>query len=218
MLDRITLLTPLIAACAVAAWCVVLGRRALYAPVAILLTWFTATSVARVSVQAAMLVPARAALGADPPYPWPVRGWYFVELALRASIPFSILGAALYVFLRRRPWIAAIGWALAAAYLCAMYPELRRESQARAEAWIGLACWATSVIAGWLGHFRRRVDIRECYVPMALVLSVHAAVLFVVQFGGYAQRDWGPSRIVQGTVFAALLVYQLWILGLGRRS
>ena len=218
MLDRITLLSPLIAACAVAAWCVVLRWRSLYTPVAVLLTWFAASSVVRVAAQAYVLAPARAALGSEPPYPWPVRGWYFIELALRASIPLSILGAALFVFLRRSPWPAALGWVAASAYLCAMYPELRREPQARVEAWIGLGCWTASVLAGWLGHFRRRVDIRECYVPMALVLSVHASVLFVVQFGGYAQRDWGPSRVVQGTVFAALLLYQLWILGLGRRS
>lgn len=215
---RITLLSPLMAACAVAAWCVVLKRRALYAPAALLLTWLAASNVIRVLVQAFALAPARAALGMDPPYPWPVRGWYFVELALRLSIPFAILAAALFVFLRRSPWPAALGWVAASAYLCAMYPELRREPQARVEAWIGLACWTTSVIAGWLGHFRRRVDIRECYVPMALVLSVHAAVLFVVQFGGHSQRDWDPARVVQGTVFAALLLYQLWILGLGRRS
>jgi hypothetical protein len=215
---RVTPLSPLMAACAVAAWCVVVSRRPLYATVAALLTWLAAGNLIRLLVQYLMLAPAHASLGEEPPYPWPVRGWYFVELAVRASVPFAILAAALVVFLRRRPWLAALGWAAASVYLCAMYPELRRESQARAEAWIGLGCWTTSVFAGWQGHFRRRVDIRECYVPMALVLSVHVAVLLVVQFGGDPQRDWDPARVVQGTVFAALLLYQLWILGWEKRS
>lgn len=211
-------MSPLIAACAVTAWCVVIARRSLYTPVAVLLTWFTASNLIRVLVQHFMLVPARAALGAEPPYPWPMRGWYFVELAMRTAAPFAVIAAALFVFLRRSPWPAVVGWVAASAYLCAMYPELRRVPQARAEAWIGLACWTTSVGAGWLGHFRRRVDIRECYVPMALVLATDAAILFVVQFGRYPERDWGPARVAQGTVFAALLLYQLWILGWERRS
>lgn len=215
---RITLLSPLIAACAVAAWCVVVRRRSLYTPAALLLTWFAASNLIRVLVQHFMLAPVRVALGDEPPYPWPVRGWYFVELATRTAWPFATLGAALFIFVRRSPWPALVGWVAASAYLCAMYPELRRKPQANAEAWIWFACWAVSVLAGWLGHFRRRVDIRECYVPMALVLSVNAAILFVVQFGGYPERDWGPARIVQGTVFAALLLYQLWILGWERRS
>lgn len=180
--------------------------------------WLTASNLIRIPVQRFVLNPARVALGAEPPYPWPMRGWYFVELATRIAAPFAVTAAALFIFVRRSPWPVALGWVAASAYLCAMYPELRRAPQAWVEAWIGLACWVVSVGAGWLGHFRRRVDIRECYVPMALILAADAAILFVVQFGRYPQRDWGPSRFVQGTIFAALLLYQLWILGRAQRS
>lgn len=206
------------AACAVAAWCVVLGRRGLngrpgYKTIAWLLTWFTASNLLRAFVQVQILDPARAAIGPDAPYSWPVRGWYLFELAMRTAWPFAILATALVVLLRRGPWPAALGWAFSATALCVAYPALRRVPQAQLEGWIALGCWTLTVLAGWYGHFRHRMSREECYAPLVFIVAAQAAVILVVKFGSYPEQDWMIARVLQGTAYAGLLAYQLWILG-----
>jgi hypothetical protein len=217
VLAPISLLTLVFAACAVVAWCIVLGWRGRggdvgYAPIAVLLTWLTASNMLRAAMQLMVLRPARAILGPDLPYDGPSRLIYFAELSIRNAWPFALLGAALLVFLGRTPWIALLGWIAASVALCWLYPELRREPQARVEAWIAAACWAATIAVGWWGHFVKRSDRPPCYIPMALMLAAQASVTLVVRFGSYPQDDWTIARIVQGTVYAGLLAYQVWIL------
>jgi hypothetical protein len=223
MIPKLSLLTPLMAACAVAAWCVVLGRKGLrprpeYRPVAWLLTWFTVSNLSRAAIQFWILDPGRNAIGADVPFVDTDRFWFFVEVTVRTAWPFAILATGLVVFLRRSPWAAVVPWAIASAALCWLYPEVRRVEQARVEAWISLVCWTCTVLAGWVGHFRQRISIEWCYAPMVFVLAAHAAVISVVKFGSIAELDWLIARVVQGTVYAGLLAYQLWILGEQRTS
>jgi hypothetical protein len=223
MIPKLSLLTPLMAACAVAAWCVVLGRRDLpsrpgYAPVAWLLTWFTASNLSRAAIQTWILDPGRQAIGPDAPFVGADRFWFFVEVTVRTAWPFAILSTAFVVFLRRAPWVPLLAWAAVSSALCWLYPEVRRIEQARIEAWVSLACWSGTVLTGWLGHFRKRISIEECYTSMAFVVAAHAAVILVVKFGSVAEFDWMIARVVQGTIYAGLLAYQVWILGEPRTS
>ena len=223
MIPKLSLLTPLMAACAVAAWCVVLGRKGLrprpeYQPIAWLLTWFTASNLSRAAIQTWILDPARERIGPDAAFVGADRFWYFVEVAVRTAWPFAIVTAAFVVFLRRAPWAPIAAWFAASALQCCLYPEVRRELQGRIEAWVSLGCLLVTTIAGWLGHFRRRASIECCYGPMVFVFAAHVAVVMVVKFASVAELEWAIARIVQGTVYAGLLAYQVWILGESQTS
>jgi hypothetical protein len=214
----VSLLTPLFGACAVLAWLIVIGSKSRrpsngYIPIATLLTWLTASNLMRALIQVFVLREVRAILGPDAPYDGPLRLLYFVEIAVRAAWPFALLGASMLVFLGRRPWISIVGWVAATAILCWLYPEIRRQPQARIEAYVALACWAASALAAWWGHFMRRTDRPSCYVPMSMMLGAQLSVTLVVRFGSYPQDDWTIARVVQGTVYVGLLGYQAWILG-----
>jgi hypothetical protein len=210
----ISILTLIVAANAIAACALVVRRRWTgYAPVAALLVWCTTHALGRSAVQAAFLNPARAALGPDAPYYGAALPAYFAEVALRSTWPFAILAACIVVFLRRRPWWLVAAWSVTSLALCVAYPELRREPQALVEAGIASVCWLASVGVAWYGHRRLRRDPPECYVPMALILSAQLAVILLVQWSGRPEQDWSIARLIQGVVYAALLVYQsvnLW--------
>lgn len=209
MPSPISLLTPLVAACATTAWITVVYRRLpSYAPIAYLLTWWTAYTLARAANRIAILAPARAAIGPDAPYSGATLLGYCVEIALRLSWPFAILATCIVVFLRRGAWWVAVPWLTCATALSLAYPALRRRPQSLIEAGIASACWIASVWCVWKGHRRLRIDPPECYVPTALILGAQLAVILVVQWSGQQETEWSIARAVQGVVYAALLLYQ----------
>lgn len=214
-------LTPIITACAALAWALSLGwggrpRWPFYRPVALLLSWNVVASLARAVLQAGILVPARAALGPEPAYPWPVRAAYVAELALRTLWPFAILAAALAVFLpfelRRRALWALPAGGLAAGALCLAYPDLRRGPQAIVEAALATACWVACAAAVWWSYARARDVWVASHFAMVPVIAAQLAVIVVVQWGGDPHEHWGIARVVQGAGYAGLLGYQAWKL------
>lgn len=207
-MQPLSLLTPFIAACTVVAWFIV-KRRSLYgfAPIAVLLTWWTVYTLARAANRWAILAPTRERIG-DAPYEGAALGAYYLEISLRLSWPFAILAACVAIYLGRRVgWIAAL-WSLAAVAMCWAYPELRRRPQALVEAGVASACWVASVGAYVYGHRRLRVDPPECYVPTAIILGAQLAVIAIVQWGGHQDTEWPIARGIQGVMYSMLLSYQ----------
>lgn len=210
----ISVLTPIVAACAVLAWCLVLKRNLYgYITIGTLLTWWTAHVLVRAANQIAILVPTRDRIGPDAPYEGAARLAYYIELSLRLSWPFAILAACLAMFLRRRPWWVVPLWALFAGAFCFFYPELRRRPQSYVETAVAASCWIASVWCVWKGHRRLRIDLPECYMPTALILGAQLAVILVVQFAGQQQNDWSIARAIQSFAYGGLLLYlaaKLW--------
>lgn len=205
----ISFLTILVAACAVVAWLLILRRGTTsYAPVALLLTWGAAFTIARAWIQISVLAPARAALPHDAPYVGDTLPWYYAEIALRLTWPFAILAVCVWMYLRRSPWWLALLWSACAAALAGAYPELRRRPQGLVEASIASACWIASAATVWWGHRRRRIDPPGCYVPTAMILGAQLAVILIVQWLGRDDEEWSIARAIQGVVYAVLLGYQ----------
>ncbi len=208
-------LTPLLAACVVAAWAITRGwwarvRWPFYRPVALLLTWTLATWLARGALQAWVLSPVREAIGEEAPYEGVARLAYFAEVALRVSWPFAVLAASLAVYMRRRPWWLALAWVAAATALCWAYPELRRRPQALVEAGVTTACWAASAWAMWRSYRVEDIDPVASHGGMTWILGSQLSVALVVQWFGNPYVDWPLARIMQGAGYVGLLCYQAW--------
>lgn len=207
-MQPLSLLFPLVFACAALAWGVVKRRRALgYTPLAALLTWWVAYTLVRAVNRWAILAPTRERIG-DAPYEGAALGSYYIELALRLSWPFAILAACIVIFLARRAWWTAVAWVVAAVGLCWAYPDLRRRPQSLVEACIASACWVAAVGCAVYGHRKLRVDPPECYVPIAIILGAQLAVIAIVQWGGHQDTEWSIARGIQGAMYSILLTYQ----------
>lgn len=74
---------------------------------------------------ALVLAPARAALGAAPPYAGAVRIAFHVQQAAVVAYPVGLAALALVVLLRRPAWPAFAVYGGLVAYLAASYPGLR---------------------------------------------------------------------------------------------
>ncbi|XXY51000.1 hypothetical protein WME91_07630 [Sorangium sp. So ce269] len=211
-------LTIILAGCVALAWALARGWRGrprwpFYRPVAALLSWALATSLARGAIQHLVLHPAREAIGPDAPYSGPARAWYLAELAIRLSWPFAILAATLAVFRRHRAWWLVGAWALAAAALCWAYPDIRRGPQWRIEAGIASVCWLGSAWAVWRWYAGDESAPVAAHTAMMLVLAAQSSVLAVTQWSGNPVEHWTGARVTYGVMYAGVLVYQtrkLW--------
>jgi hypothetical protein len=206
-------LTLILAACVVLAWALARGWRGrpqwpFYRPVALLLSWALATSIARGAIQHWALNPAREAIGPEAPYSGQGHAWYLAEVAIRLSWPFAIFGATLAVYLRRRPWWLVPAWAVAAAALCWSYPEVRRELQWHLEAGVASACWLASAWAVWRWYAGDESAPVASHTAMILVLAAQLSVLAVTQWSGNPVEHWTSARVTHGVMYAAVLVYQ----------
>jgi hypothetical protein len=205
----ISYLTPIVAACAVVAWALAFFRRLPgHLAVGAVLTWWYAYTFLRGAIDVAVLAPERSRIGGLAPFTGTALLWYYAEVALRLTWPFAILAACRRVFQRRSVWWVAPLWALVAACLCWLYPELRRRPQSIVEGLVGFACWSASAWASWHGHRALRVDPPEAYIPFALILGAQLAVIVIVQLAGEQQHDWSIARVIQGVAYSALLCYQ----------
>lgn len=207
----LSLLTPLLVACAALAWAITLGWRRrpcwpFYMPVALLLTWACVTALARAALQHWILNPTRAAIGDDPPYEGTARLAYFGELAIRTTWPFAILAAAFAVFLRRRAWWTLPAWALTVGGLCAAYPDLGRTPQAWVEAGVAAVCL---VVSGWAFKRGKDIDPVPSHEAMVLIMAAQLGVIVAVHSSGEPHLFWDIARLVQGGMYAWLLWYQV---------
>jgi hypothetical protein len=204
-------LTAIVAVCALLAWAIVRGwwspRWPFYRPVAWLLTWWLAFSTARATLQHFILRPARAALG-EAPYPWPVRGAFLADLALLLSWPAALLGAYLAVFLRHRPWLAAVVWLLSWSAIAALYPALRGRPLLLVEAAIATACWLVCAWSAWRSFAAGDVWIAS-HMALVPILGAQLGVIVSVAWGADPVADWPIARLVQGVGYVLLIAYEV---------
>jgi len=207
-------LTIILAACVASAWALTRGWRGrprwpFYRPVALLLSWALATSLARGALQHWILNPARATIGEEVPYTGMARTAYLAEVAIRLSWPFAILAATLVVFRRRRPWWLVAAWAVAAGGLCWSYPEVRREPQWHIEAAVASVCWLWSARTVWCWYSSDDGAPVAAHTAMMLVLAAQLSVLALVLWSGNPVEHWTGARVTHGVMYAGVLAFQL---------
>lgn len=212
--QQTTSLTPisiLIAICAILAWALARGwlTRSLwpfYRPVALVLSWGLVADIARACMQAAVLQPARAALGPDLPYPWLARLAFHFEQALMVSWPLALLAGAVVIFLRRSPRPIAGSWGALSVVLALAYPWLRHERLYVAYVILSLGC-CVAIARIAMQHVRSEAWLQHHVALLVLTLGeagAHGAYLL-----GEPVRDWGIARVSYATALAYVACYQI---------
>lgn len=204
-------LFAIVAASTVLAWAIARGwwspQWPFYRPLAILLSWWCTASIVRAAVQSFILHPARLVMGPEP-YPWPARGAFLADVAVRLSWPFAILATCLAVYSRRPWWPAAAAWLVCSTVIAVAYPELRGPPLLLVEAGIATACWLACAWSAWRSFRAGDVWIAS-HMALVPVLGAQVAMLLSVGWWPDPTRDWWIARLVQGVGYMLLLAYQL---------
>jgi hypothetical protein len=211
----LSILTPIVAACAVTAWILVRRRWPAYRPVALALTCVVGADLLRAALQEMVLRPARASLG-DAPYQWPVAGAYHLEQALQLSLPLTLVLAATAVFARRPAWVAVIGaWGALSAGFAVAYPWLRLERRDTAHAMVhtGALLLIAALGARSLREYWHRVEHwRAWHWAIGYLLAIEVGVAVSVTWWDAPGLHWEIARRIQQVAYAGLLAYQCWRL------
>lgn len=185
-----------------------------YRPVALVLAWAPLHDVAQWAIG------AFAKAGAAKPYAGAAALWFHLEAALLMSWPAALLGVALVVFRRRRPWPAAALWAVASAGAALAYPALRLEPRWWFYAAFTALCCAGAFLLGGLEIARRIRDSEVVMihhaVPMALTIGQASAIFAYAN--GRPVEEWSTARLVQGIAFGSVVGYQTLKLWMNRRE
>lgn len=203
-------ISTIVVACALLAVAIVRGWWSPmwphYRPIAAVLLWWLTFSTARAALQHLILRPSRLLIGSAP-YPWPMRGAFFLDVAARLSWPFALVAACLVVYARRRPWSALLGWAIVVAAVCRCYPAVRGDALLHVEALISTACWIWCAWLVWRSYDHGDVWIAS-HMSLVPILGAQLGVIVSVAWG-HPIADWGIARLVQGAGYVLLLTYQV---------
>lgn len=175
-------------------------------PTAVLLSLLLGGILAQRALEIAVLVPLRASLGVD--HPW--TGWAWgVALANHAIAlvePAALVGAALVVFARRRPWGAVAAWIGAVVAYAAVHPL--GAAQARfllvAET-VGIVTAAGVATAWWV----RSATAVGASAQHAVTAIVMAELLNLPNAAG-AIPGWPTAQTLYVLLFGSLIVMQAY--------
>jgi hypothetical protein len=183
------------------------SRRPEHRPVALLLSAGLVIEALRFVLDAAVLAPLRASLGVGVPWTGWARVAGVVEDALTLIGPAALVAAVLAVFTSRKPWMAAVGWALAFAFFVLMHPIAGDGSQARAllavQALSSVLC--AGIVAAWYGKASNRPQSE--HLALALVVAAEVVSLLGAWTHGPFEH-WPLSQMLYLTLFGVLVLVQ----------
>jgi hypothetical protein len=183
------------------AWRVARGRPD-HRPVAALLTVGFASDLARQALRTAVFLPARERFAGAPYTGW-TRVAADADNALVLAYPAAIVAVALWVFLRRRPWPVAIGWAVAVAALAVAYPVTRGAVLSRC--YLGAELLAIAVTLGAAAMWLWRREPPTLTHAVALLLGASEAAT-LVSFRKGLFTSWTLAQAGYVTLYVILIV------------
>lgn len=182
------------------AWCVARGRPD-HRPVAALLTVGLVSDLLRQALRMVVFLPARERFAGAPYTGW-TRVAADVDNALVLAYPAAIVAVASWVFLRRRPWPVAVGWAVAVAVLAIAYPVTRGAVLSRC--YLGAELIAITVTLGaaamWLW---RREPPTLTHAVTLLIGASEAATLVTFRKGLFT--SWTLAQAGYITLYVILI-------------
>jgi hypothetical protein len=192
-------------------------RRADHRPIAAFLVATVVANTTRAALAAYVFGPARAdmrAAGLDPtqvPFTGGARLAAWVEMGAFLIWPAGIAAMVIAVYLRRRPWLIAVAWALAAFAMGYAYPLTRGDVLRRCYLAAELAGLAVAVgtIATW---FPRRA-VPTLPIGVALCIVVVELGSLIGPYLGNPFATWERAQALYLVLYLAIVVLQggsLW--------
>lgn len=192
-------------------------RRAEHRPIAVLLTVGLVADILRRVLRSLYLGAAIERLGNSTPW----TGWPYAAAvashALFLSWPAALAGAAMVVFLGRRPWPIVLGYAAGVVAILVVHPIAGNGSLARAltaGTLVGLAA-AIGCAATW--YLRSKEPTSSAQATLALMVAGELASLAGAWRIGLF-TSWHLSQVVYILTFAVLSVIQGGFLWQSRSS
>jgi hypothetical protein len=185
------------------AW-LVARERPDYHSVAALLTVGFISDLARQALRIAVFLPARERFAGAPYTGW-TRIAADADNALVLAYPAAIVAVALWVFLRRRPWLVAVGWAVSVAALAVAYPATRGAVLSRCYLGAELVAIAVTVGAAVTWFWRREPPTLTHAVTL-LIGASEAATLLPFRKGLFT--SWTLAQAAYVTMYVILIVLQ----------
>lgn len=174
------------------------------------IAWFLTLALAADAVR----WPIQSVLTADrAPFTGPLRLLFHADEGLFLAWHAGIAALAMWLFLRRRPWVVGIAWALAVALLSATYPITR--GQVLRQAYLAVELATLAVVTGFYVMFWWRKSAPTLQTWCALIIG---GVEIVIVAGPYTQglfTAWDLAQAAYATLYGALCVVQggaLWAL------
>ena len=191
-------------------------RRAEYRPIAVFLAVVAVANLAKMAIRLGVLVPAREA-GAVPFTGW-VRVASHVESALFLLWMAGLAALALAVYLGRRPWPVAVGWAAAVALLALVFPHARGDELRRLYLAAELAALVVALgsMVQWL--ITRREPPRLPHVIVAILVAVDLAGLVVGPWRWGLFAGWNLAQVAYCVMYASMIALQLAVVWLMPRG
>jgi hypothetical protein len=204
-METILLVVALVAAIALA-W-VLTSKFREHRPIAVLLSILLGIAVAKYALDVTVLAPLRATLGLAP---W--TGWAWAAALLSHSIGLvwsaAIAGTALVLFMGKKPWLAAVGWAAAVIAYAAIHPLAPTGGQARFHIIVNVAGVVSAAVIA-MAWYRGKPSERASSAQLTLTAIIMADLLTVpgaLHVGAF--KDWPTPQTVYLATFALLGVVQ----------
>lgn len=187
-------------------------KRPEHRAVAAFLVGSTSVDMMRRALVGWVIAPARAAMraaGLDPTVT-PFTGWVRIACDLDGALVLTwtagLAALAVWVFLKRRPWVVLAVWTLASVGLVVAYPAVRGESLRQVYLAAELASLATA-IGAFVSWLRQREPRELHHTVLIFILCVEIATLLAPWREGIFAR-WNLAQAMYAALFAALAVLQ----------
>lgn len=185
-----------------------------HTPIAVLLTFGLFSDLARRLLREVILTPMYAQLAGAPPTGW-LRVVAFTDQALFLAWPAGLAAAALWTFLKRRPWLVALGyveWVLAIAGLG--FPAMRGDLLGKAYLAFELAALLVAVgsIAHWIAFSKDPPRVPHWIVALMVGAEVVGVIAGAWRFGIFTR--WILAQVSYCMLYAVLIVINgavLWV-------
>lgn len=189
-------------------------RRPDHTPIALLLTFGLVSDLVRRLLREYLFLPAYAALAGAPATGW-LRCAFNVEQALFLAWPAGLAAVALWVYLKQRPWIVALGyveWVLAIAGLG--YPAIRGDLLSKAYLAFELACLLVAVgaIVHWIAFRKDPPRVSHWIVALMVGTEVVGLIAGAWRFGIFTA--WTLAQVSYCMLYAVLIAINgavLWV-------
>jgi hypothetical protein len=190
-------------------------RRPQHRPVATLLTFGLASDLAQRALKAYVLTPGYAALGKAP-----ATGWLLVarhaDQALFLAWPAGLAALTMWVYLKRRPWPIALGYAAAVLGIVILgYPAIRGPDLHKPYLAVELACVAvaTGAFLHWIA-FRKDPPTATHWMTILMVGTEVAGIIAGPWRLGLFS-SWNVAQFGYLLLYATLVAVQgvvLWMI------
>jgi hypothetical protein len=196
------------ATAAVLAW-MIATRHPEHRATAALLSALLGLQMAVIALDAALLGPLRARLGVHAPW----TGWAWAASlltnALELAWPAAILGTALVVFARQKPWPAVVAWGVAVVAYAARHPLAGDGSQQCFRATADMLGALSAAVLGIFWYRRRAAAAMPRHHVLGVIIVMELLALPETPRVGVLQ-NWPAPPIVYVVVLAVIALMHVY--------